>query len=209
MADTSTVPKTREPAPPPDRETQRRSEILQAARNLYERYGYKKTTMDDIAKAARITKPTIYSYFKGKKDILVALVEWEGSRILERGLSGAGEKASPEEQLAAMFLATDQFLKEDTFLQGIVSRDPDIITPEVVNIAFDFERKIMEEVARILEQGIEQGTIRETDPRLMAYAIVRLHEAFTFTAFFELDGYTQEQISGFFVEMMVSALRPA
>src|SRR5659263_414311 len=120
MADTSTVPKTREPTPPPDRETQRRSEILQAARNLYERYGYKKTTMDDIAKAAGITKPTIYSYFKGKKDILVALVEWEGSRILERGLTSTHDGASAEEQLAAMFLATDQFLKEDTFLQGIV-----------------------------------------------------------------------------------------
>jgi len=61
------------------REAQRRAEILEAAHGLYQRYGYKKTTMDEIAKAAGITKPTVYSYFKGKKDILIALVEWEGS----------------------------------------------------------------------------------------------------------------------------------
>jgi AcrR family transcriptional regulator len=192
-----------------DREAQRRAEILEAARTLYQRYGYKKTTMDDIAKAAGITKPTVYSYFKGKKDILVALVEWEGSRILERGLSGAHAGAPAEEQLAAMFLATDKFLKEDDFLQGLVSRDPDILTPEVVSTAFDFERKIMEAVAGILEKGMEQGSVRKTDPRLMAYTIVRLHEAFTFTTFFDLDGYTQDQIVAFFVETMAHVLRPA
>ncbi|MHB8894989.1 MAG: TetR/AcrR family transcriptional regulator [Candidatus Geothermincolia bacterium] len=209
MADTTTVEQKREAAGTAgDREAQRRADILEAARGLYQRYGYKKTTMDDIAKAAGITKPTVYSYFKGKKDILIALVEWEGSRILERGLSGVREGASAEEQLAAMFLATDKFLKEDNFLQGIVSRDPDILTPEVVSTAFDFERKIMEAVETILKWGMEQGTVRKTDPRLLAYAIVRLHEAFTFTAFFDLDGYTQDQIGGFFVEMMVSTLRP-
>lgn len=209
MNDTTTEEKGRETeSASSDREAQRRGDILEAARSLYQRYGYRKTTMDDIAKAAGITKPTIYSYFKGKKDILVALVEWEGSRILERGLSGVRDGASAEEQLAAMFLATDKFLKEDNFLQGIVSRDPDILTPEVVSTAFDFERKIMGAVEAILRRGMEQGTVRKTDPRLMAYAIVRLHEAFTFTAFFDLDGYTQDQIGGFFVEMMISTLRP-
>jgi len=202
------APEKTEAKIPADREAQRRADILEAARGLYQSYGYKKTTMEDIARAAGITKPTIYSYFKGKKDILVALVEWEGSRILERGMSGAREGAPAEEQLAAMFLATDKFLKEDTFLQGIVSRDPDILTPEVVSTAFDFERKIMEAVAGILEKGMEQGSVRKSDPRLMAYAIVRLHEAFTFTAFFDLDGYTPDQISAFFVEMMVNVLKP-
>lgn len=191
-----------------DREAQRRSDILDAARGLFRRYGYKKTTMDDIARAAGITKPTIYSYFKGKKDIIAGLVEWEGAKVLDTGLSSQDEKASAEEQLARMFLAVDQYLEKDTFLQGIATRDPDIITPEVISIAFDFERRIMEAVARILERGMAEGTIRETDPKLLAYAIVRLHEAFTFTAFLELDGYSKERVNEFFVEMMASSIRP-
>ena len=189
------------------REAQRRAEILEAARGLYQRYGYKKTTMDEIAKAAGITKPTVYSYFNGKKDILIALVEWEGSRILERGLTSTHDGASAEEQLAAMFLATDQFLKEDTFLQGIVSRYPYILTPEVVSTAFDFERKIMDAVAGILEKGMAAGTVRKSDPRLLSYAIVRLHEAFTFTVFFDLE-HSQDEINQFFVEMMINILKP-
>ncbi len=52
-----------------------------------------------------------------------------------------------------------------------------------------------------------EGTVRKTDPRLLAYATVRLHEAFTFTAFFDQEGYTPEQINAFFVEMMTAAVK--
>lgn len=206
MAETATAETETEAAPASGREAQRRAEILEAARGLYQRYGYKKTTMDDIARAAGITKPTIYTYFKGKKDILIGLVEWEGSRILERGLSGTREGAGAVEQLAAMFVATDEFLKEDPFLQGIATRDPDILTPEVVSTAFGLEQKIMDAVEGILKKGMEQGTVRKADPRLLAYAIVRLHEAFTFTAFFELDGYPADEINAFFAEMMINII---
>lgn len=190
-----------------EREASRRADILEAARGLFERYGFKKTTMDEIARAAGITKPTIYTYFKGKKDILVGLVEWEASQVLQAGLATRNEKASAPEQLAGMFLAVDDFLRKDTFLQGIATRDPDIITPEVINIAFGFERRIIEAVAKILEQGMGEGTVRRTDPKLLAYATVRLHEAFTFTAFFDQEGYTPEQINAFFLEMMTAAVQ--
>jgi len=38
--------------------------------------------------------------------------------------------------------AVDEFLREDTFLQGIVCRDPDILTPEVLRVALDFEHSM-------------------------------------------------------------------
>lgn len=191
-----------------DREAKRRAAILEAARNLFQRYGYRKTTMEEIARDAGITKPTVYAYFDGKKDVLVSLVEWEGSRVLEAGLASTDDGAGAVEQLAAMFVAVDEFLKKDTFLRGIVSRDPDVLTPEVIRVAFDFERKIIGAVEKILEKGMDDGAIRKSDPRLMAYAMVRLHEAFTFSAFFELEGYDDEQINAFFIDTMMYTLRP-
>ena len=40
--------------------------ILNTARNLFNEYGYSKTSMDLIAREAGVTKKTIYSYFKDK-----------------------------------------------------------------------------------------------------------------------------------------------
>lgn len=191
---------------PSAREAFRRADILEAARSLFVRCGYKKTTMEDIARAAGITKPTIYTYFEGKKDIMMSLVEWEAEQVLDAGLSHVEDGASAPEQLACMFRAIDEFLKRDSFLKGVATRDPDILTPEVISLGFMFEKRIIEAITRTLERGMEEGTVRRTDPRLLAYAVVRLHEAFTVTSFFNEEGYTRARITDFLVETMYAAL---
>ena len=42
---------------------------INAARDLFTKYGYKKVSMDEIAKEANVTKKTIYSYFSDKEAI--------------------------------------------------------------------------------------------------------------------------------------------
>ena len=45
----------------------KKEEVINAARNLFTKYGYKKVSMDEIAKEANVTKKTIYSYFSDKE----------------------------------------------------------------------------------------------------------------------------------------------
>lgn len=45
-----------------------------AARELFRRYGYKKTSVNDIAKKAKIAKATIYKYFESKELVLHAIL---------------------------------------------------------------------------------------------------------------------------------------
>jgi AcrR family transcriptional regulator len=47
--------------------------ILDAARSKFDRFGFKKTTVDEIAREARISKRTIYEHFKDKEDLFVSL----------------------------------------------------------------------------------------------------------------------------------------
>lgn len=75
----------------------------------------------------------------------------------QAGLATRNGTASAPEQLAWMFLAVDDFLRKDTFLQGIATRDPDILTPEVLDIAFGFERRIIEAVATDTGAGDGRG----------------------------------------------------
>jgi AcrR family transcriptional regulator len=46
-----------------------KNEIMAAAISLFARYGYKKTTIDDIAHELHIAKANIYRYFEGKEDL--------------------------------------------------------------------------------------------------------------------------------------------
>jgi AcrR family transcriptional regulator len=49
--------------------------ILDAAETLFHKYGYSKTSLDDIAKEAGLGKGTIYYYFESKEEIFIAVVE--------------------------------------------------------------------------------------------------------------------------------------
>ena len=54
---------------------ERRQEIVETARELFQKKNYESTTMQDIMNALGIAKGTIYHYFKSKEDLLEAVVE--------------------------------------------------------------------------------------------------------------------------------------
>jgi Transcriptional regulator len=67
----------------------RREAILNAAISIFSRYGFKKTSLEDIADAAGISKQGLYLYFKGKEDIFRAANEKylrDGLRYMENEL---------------------------------------------------------------------------------------------------------------------------
>jgi AcrR family transcriptional regulator len=54
-----------------------REQVVQAARQVFARFGFKKTALDDIAREARKGKSTIYYYFKSKDEIFKAVIDAE------------------------------------------------------------------------------------------------------------------------------------
>ena len=55
----------------------KRDIIIEEARKLFNSYGYKKVSMDELAKQANVTKKTIYSYFKDKEELFKYFIEEE------------------------------------------------------------------------------------------------------------------------------------
>ncbi|MGH2508071.1 MAG: TetR/AcrR family transcriptional regulator [Ktedonobacteraceae bacterium] len=56
---------------------ERKQRILDTAAELLQRWGYRKTTIDDIAKQARVAKGTIYLHWKTREELFIALIERE------------------------------------------------------------------------------------------------------------------------------------
>lgn len=74
-------------APLPSRN--RRGAILAAALEHFARYGYRRTSMEDIARAADISRAAVYLDFKNKEDIFRALAQ----QLHDRALAAAEEAA--------------------------------------------------------------------------------------------------------------------
>ncbi|MEQ7008932.1 helix-turn-helix domain-containing protein [Actinopolymorpha sp. B17G11] len=65
--------------------TVRREQILDSALRCFARYGYRRTSMDTIARTARMSRPALYQYFTGKEEVFRAM----GVRLLDSALTGA------------------------------------------------------------------------------------------------------------------------
>ncbi len=64
-------------------DTERESRILDAANDLITHYGYDKTTVDEIAREAGVSKGAVYLHFKGKEALFEALLLRESERVMD------------------------------------------------------------------------------------------------------------------------------
>lgn len=58
--------------------------IVLAALELFTRYGYRKTSIDDIAQAAQVAKRTVYLHFENKAAVFLAMLEYLGDQVRQR-----------------------------------------------------------------------------------------------------------------------------
>lgn len=58
----------------------RELKIIEVAERLFQRYGYRKVTMSDIAAAAKISRPSLYAVFSNKEAVFGALVKAHSER---------------------------------------------------------------------------------------------------------------------------------
>src|SRR6202047_3788040 len=65
--------------------------IVLAGLRLFTQYGYRKTSIDDIARAAQVAKRTVYLHFENKAAVFLAILEYLGDQVRER--SAAAERA--------------------------------------------------------------------------------------------------------------------
>jgi AcrR family transcriptional regulator len=79
--------------------------ILDAASRLVERYGYRKTTMEEIAREAGIGKGTTYLYFRSKEDVALSCVDRKNRRLHERQREIARSPGTPVERLREILMA--------------------------------------------------------------------------------------------------------
>jgi len=78
---------------------QKKQTILEVARKIFSRFGLNKTTMDEIAKAARMGKATLYHYFRDKEQLFYEVIR-EEAKTMQNAIDDAiKEISNPKERL--------------------------------------------------------------------------------------------------------------
>jgi AcrR family transcriptional regulator len=149
-----------------------RKKIIETACNVFTRFGFKKTTMEEIALATRKGKSSIYYYFNSKEDIFKAVVEKEAEEIKEELYKKIAEVEDPIERLKVYItVRMSKFKKLTNFYTALKS---DYLSHfefiEQIRKSYDLDEVRI--VTGIIQEGVEAGKFSVEDPNLSAVAIV-------------------------------------
>ena len=150
-----------------DEKLERRNSILNAARKIILSKGYEKTTMDEIARSAQLSRGLLYVYFKDKDDIQMGLAAQAGEALLARIQAAIDSTDSGIEALSAIGEAYYQFyLQDHDHFQCLCMRmgmvNPKLDTPTSSCSLQDMmstEDKIMGLMSDAVQRGLEDGSV--------------------------------------------------
>lgn len=133
--------------------------IVAAAYRCFDRFGIRKTTIDDIAVESALSRPTIYRYFAGKDDIVRHICALEIRKVndeLRRRISRAGTFV---DLLTESLLLTTRIAAENEFVRILIETS-DVTSRGANPDSVDFP-EVRSVWHSLLVQGIQQGALAD------------------------------------------------
>jgi len=149
-----------------------RESVLTVAQEIFTRYGFHKTTMDDIAKGMGKGKSSIYYYFSSKEDIFSAVVEKELSELRSKIITSVALATDPKEKLKAYVNERMQGLSKMVNLFNVLRTEFMSQRDFTDRIRMKTDEEEIRIIKSILDEGVSDGIFHLEDTYLTAIAIV-------------------------------------
>jgi len=155
-----------------------RATVLKAALSVFSAKGYAAATLDDVAKAAKVTRGAIYWHFKSKADLYNTLTQelsTRGATVVQQAIAEGGTLL---EILRRVFVRQCALIEDDKEARAVMELalfktglDPELQAGRKKQL--EVGNALVEGIASAMQQGIAQGDLREDmDPVDMARAFI-------------------------------------
>jgi len=148
-----------------------RTHIVEVARKIFTRYGFRKTTMEEIAGTAKMGKSSVYYYFKSKEEIFKSVVEFEATMLKDRLSQIINISDSPPERLKAYILFRLHHVKTLENFYAALNEETLSHMGFILEIRRNFEIGEQQLVSQILEDGMKSGVFQLSSSQIGAIAI--------------------------------------
>lgn len=148
-----------------------REKIIASAGQIFSRYGFRKTTMDELARALKMGKSSIYYYFKSKEDIFEAVVLNEANILRNKLTTAIKSVESPTDKMKNyVFVRMKSFEKLSNFYNAIFDKNLDHYD-FIENIRAKYDREELAILRLILYLGARRKVFNIVDSEYTALAI--------------------------------------
>ncbi|RDI47852.1 TetR/AcrR family transcriptional regulator [Falsibacillus pallidus] len=186
----------------------RKKQIIEAATKSFSLFGYKATTMDQVAKIASVGKGTIYTFFKNKEELFDEIVRTMIAEMREAAEEVIDEDRPFFENVHHALLRILEFRKEHQLSIKLFQEEKEIGTPVVLEVLAKLEKAIISFIKIKIQTAIDKGEIKPCDPEITAFIMLKLYVSFIFDWEKNHEPMGKDQISELFELYLFQGLSP-
>jgi AcrR family transcriptional regulator len=184
----------------------KREAVIRAAAHAFNRNGYHNTSLDDIAAALEVTKPTVYYYVTNKEQLLFECFVAGVERIRNAFREVKQLNVSGRERLNGVLRHYGEAVASE-FGWCMVRAEEQDLSPVMSGHIKALKSEIDQGIRRLIRDGVQDGSIHPCDPKMTAFALAG---ALNWIAHWyrENQSMTGAEIADAFVTIFENGLRP-
>jgi AcrR family transcriptional regulator len=154
-----------------------KARFFTAAEPLLERFGFRKTTVEEVCREAGASKRTFYELFEDKQDLCVQLILHVWNRETEMWEESLSADAEPEERLESFIHFYTDTVRRHPFFEVLVE-DMDIMRSLGGAVEEFRVSRVGGPVEQILRDGMANGRFRDLEPQVSLWVVFGLLDTF-------------------------------
>lgn len=155
-------------------------QIIEAAKELFSTYGYKRVSMDEIAKKANVTKKTVYTYFKSKEDLLKYFINDEIKKMKVIVEETEDHKLPYFTNVHNVIIRLLEYKNESQFLKNLIKESEIFGNSIIIQNLKEIDREIRNYISRRLQEAVNKKYIEVDDVEITAFLIYKMYIALMF-----------------------------
>ncbi len=181
--------------------------ILTAAREVFEKRGYEKATVSEIAELVGVVEGTIFSYFSSKRILVIKVMEQfyeEITNLIESGLKGID---GTRNRLHYVIWNHLNIMLNNAALSGVILRESRGLDEELTEQVHILNKRYTKSISDIVELGIESGEIKaNTSSSLIRNAIFGSIEHYMWTIIASHNSLDLDQVAQDLTNMIFNGI---
>lgn len=192
-----------------DDKDETRTRVLDAAYEQFSRMGIQRSTMEDVARRAGVSRITVYRRFATKDALVEHVVRREFRRYFDQFLLDIGQAETAADRVVLGFVSSLRAIRRNPLIGGLIATEPDLVVPSMISDGGRTLATVRQFVAGQLRHEQRAGTVSaDLDIDHVAELMVRISASFLAIPSHLVDLDDDDQLAALARRFLVPMLDP-
>lgn len=184
--------------------------VLDGAYEQFCLIGIRRSTMEDVARRAGVSRITVYRRFATKDALVEQVVRREFRRYFDQFVHDVQQARTAADRVVVGFVSALRAIRHNPLIGGLMAVEPDVLVPSMVSDGGRTLATVQRFVAGQLRREQQAGAVSaDVDVELVAELMTRVSASFLLTPSHVIDLDDDEQVRAVARQFLVPMLRPS